>query len=106
MDHIEFSRRLDDATVDLGVLMENRFKALEITTNRLLTEIENWKDASGLERGGDPDSVTPDDLRNELALLKAVMAFKGLKSVTPDDLRNELAHLRAEVDRLKELLGE
>lgn len=71
MDHIEFSRRLDDATVDIGVLIENRFKAQETTINRLLTEIGKWKDASGLERGGDPDGVTPDDLRNELDHLRA-----------------------------------
>jgi hypothetical protein len=32
-------------------------------------EIDRWKDASGLERGGDPDGVTPDDLRKEIECL-------------------------------------
>lgn len=27
---------------------------------------DEWKDASGLMRGGDPDAVTPQDLRNHL----------------------------------------
>lgn len=30
---------------------------------RLLDEIEDWKDATGLECGGDPDGVTPEALR-------------------------------------------
>jgi hypothetical protein len=33
-------------------------------------EIDRWKDASGLERGGDPDGVTPDDLRKEIECLR------------------------------------
>ena len=37
----------------------------------LLEEIEKWKDSTGLERGGDPDGVTPDDLRAEIAHLRA-----------------------------------
>jgi hypothetical protein len=32
---------------------------------------DEWKDASGLERGGDPDGVTPQDLRNYLMRLTA-----------------------------------
>jgi hypothetical protein len=34
-------------------------------------EIDAWKEASGLERGGDPDGVTPDDLRSEIAHLRS-----------------------------------
>lgn len=49
----------------------DRAKNAEQETLRLLAEIEAWKDASGLERGGDPDAVTPDDLRNEIANLHA-----------------------------------
>jgi len=37
----------------------------------LLAEIEAWKDASGLEQGGDPDGITPDDLRAEIEHLRA-----------------------------------
>jgi hypothetical protein len=47
-----------------------RCGALETENLRLLAEIDEWKDASGLERGGDPDGVTPDDLRNEMAHLR------------------------------------
>jgi hypothetical protein len=36
----------------------------------LADEIIAWKDATGLERGGDPDGVTPDDLREEIAHLR------------------------------------
>jgi len=37
----------------------------------LLAEIEQWKDATGLmDSSGDPDGVTPDDLRNEIDQLR------------------------------------
>jgi hypothetical protein len=32
----------------------------------LLAEIERWKEATGLLRGGDPDGVTPEDLAAEI----------------------------------------
>lgn len=37
----------------------------------LLAEIEQWKDATGLmDSSGDPDGVTPEDLRNEINHLR------------------------------------
>jgi hypothetical protein len=36
----------------------------------LLDEIEQWKKATGLEKGGDPDDVTPNDLYNEINHLR------------------------------------
>jgi hypothetical protein len=50
MDHIEFSRRLDSATADLGVLIENRFTALrhdlevaEHERDDARKELEEWR---------------------------------------------------------------
>lgn len=34
---------------------------LQNENNRMTDEIERWKFASGLERGGDPDGVRPED---------------------------------------------
>jgi hypothetical protein len=50
--------------------IRNGIPRLAAKARELLEEIEKWKDASGLERGGDPDGVTPDDLRNELDHLR------------------------------------
>lgn len=51
-------------------------------------EINKWKDASGLERGGDPDGVTPDAARNYWV-----------------EVENKMIVAQAEVARLREALG-
>jgi len=48
-----------------------QMKSLAFRRIQALEQIEKWKEASGLERGGDPDGVTPDDLFNELMHLRA-----------------------------------
>jgi hypothetical protein len=40
-----------------------RYNDLETENLKLLAEIDDWKYASGLVRGGDPDAVTPKDAR-------------------------------------------
>ena len=65
---------------------------------KLLAEIEEWKTASGLERGGDPDGVTPDDLRAEIKRLDMLVATTSSmftdvidnKNKLIDDLRSQL----------------
>ena len=42
---------------------KNKVKELEAKNLALLEEIEEWKKATGLEKGGDPDGVTPEDAR-------------------------------------------
>ena len=46
-------------------------KSLAFEKIEAIEEIEKWKEASGLEKGGDPDAVTPDDLYKEIAHLRA-----------------------------------
>ena len=48
-----------------------RIKSLVHDKIEALEQIEKWKEATGLEKGGDPVAVTPDDLCNELANLRA-----------------------------------
>lgn len=46
----------------LGVLKhrEDALRSANESVVRLSDEIERWKDASGLDLGGDPDGVTPE----------------------------------------------
>jgi hypothetical protein len=46
-------------------------KSLAFEKLELLEKICKWKEATGLEKGGDPDGVTPDDLHNEITHLRA-----------------------------------
>lgn len=45
-------------------------KSLALGKIEALEKINEWKDASGLEKGGDPDGITPDDLRREMQHLR------------------------------------
>lgn len=56
-----FNRQMIDPI--WGAADEAKHGELERRNLELLNEIEQWKDASGLEVGGDPDGVTPDMLR-------------------------------------------
>ena len=68
-DDREFWEALDQAVMDSEALEG----ALDSITGyqELVAE---WKDASGLERGGDPDSVRPGDLRRFIGKLDVVLA--------------------------------
>lgn len=52
-----------DDTTEPATITNSVHARLEAAWN----EIAEWKEASGLEKGGDPDAVTPDDLRKFIA---------------------------------------
>jgi len=63
--------------------LENQLEAVRKMVYQSLAEIEEWKLASGLMRGGDPDAVTPENMRQyweeqerQLALCRE--AIRGL----------------------------
>jgi hypothetical protein len=68
--HFENVHNIITERDQLRFLMEEKHKIAKDLVNRhkqetcrLLAEIDEWKDASGVERDGDPDGITPDDLR-------------------------------------------
>jgi len=66
-------RREEDWILSGGELHKAYFDelwSLRDAVERLLEKVEQWKDASMLERGGDPDGVTPEDLRKEMMRLQ------------------------------------
>jgi hypothetical protein len=59
-----------------------------------LAEIEKWKDASGLECGGDPDGVTPDACREYWGNIESIAQER-------DDAVNCALNLRQDLDLVK-----
>ncbi len=71
---------------------------------RLAAEVEDWKDATGLERGGDPDGVRPDHLRRFIAELEdgytTEMAANASACVERDTALSRISDLEAARTRL------
>ena len=61
----------------------------------MVVEVEKWKDASGLESGGDPDGVTPAAMR---------VHWEGVEKER-DELRAQNADLKARCKKLWSALG-
>ena len=49
----------DGSETDMTLLTVESVRKMQSEIHRLKEEIEEWKNASGLEYGGDPDGVTP-----------------------------------------------
>ena len=66
---IEEIKRLRDR-LEFSPYGDDKIDELETCIDFLRHEIEQWKLATGLEKSGDPDQVTPKDLEQELEALK------------------------------------
>jgi outer membrane murein-binding lipoprotein Lpp len=66
-------RMIIDAAQDALDLVVYLFGEAE-QRKQLEAQLDDWKDASGLECGGDPDGVTPEHLRKFIADLEAELA--------------------------------
>lgn len=55
-----------------GAALLERMRKQDDDICRMAEEIEAWKSATGLERGGDPDAVRPDDIVRELERMRAL----------------------------------
>jgi len=49
-----------------NIMFRRKMAELETENLKLLAEIDEWKYASGLEKGGDPEGVTPKDLEDSI----------------------------------------
>lgn len=99
----EFRVQLPEPGTDAARLMvdarnaRRRCAELETENLKLLAEIEEWKEASGLECGGDPDGVTPQQARDHWANIKRIAQQR-------DDAVNSYINCRQDLDYCKELL--
>lgn len=90
----------------VAALLERLAKA-ESERDAMQQEVDAWKDASGLERGGSPEHVGPDHLRADLSkrdeettALRERVAMMGAQV---EELKGELAEVKSEARDLNEM---
>lgn len=81
VENIAYEFRIDPAPEpgsDMAKLLQaaksarTRSSTIEDENLKLLREIDEWKDASGLLCGDDPDGVRPEDLRSYIKVLESI----------------------------------
>lgn len=100
-----FAEKEADLVRSVDKYLRDRSQRYEEENLVLLREVDEWKDASGLERGGDPDGVTPDDLRNEIAHLRAAQE-KSWSAADEATCAQYEAVIRDLVDACDRLMGD